>query len=140
MCGLHARDGTNGQSVQVGPFETALLGILGEFYTGNVFPIFVGAFGEVNEDASKLITKQARLTAKTDFGKSMSPLVVSHSKKGGAFPLPIMQSQFRRALGWMIARGQAQHLVYLCLLKQKATDGLDCHASSGILVHASTLL
>ena len=38
----------------------------------------------------------------------MSPLV-SHSRKGGAFP--IMQSQFRRALGCMIARGQAQHLL-----------------------------
>ena len=32
-----------------------------------------------------------------------------HSRKGGAFP--IMQSQFRRALGCMIARGQAQHLL-----------------------------
>ena len=94
-------DGTNGQ---VGPFEAAL----GTFYTGNVLPIVVGAFGEVNEDASKLITHLARLTAKTDFGKSMSPLV-SHSRKGGAFP--IMQSQFRRALGCMIARGQAQHLL-----------------------------
>ncbi|EJK74911.1 hypothetical protein THAOC_03383, partial [Thalassiosira oceanica] len=69
-------DGTNGQ---VGPFETAL----GEFYTGNVLPVAVGAFSEVNEDASKLITRLARLTAKTDFGKSMSPLV-SHSRKGGA--------------------------------------------------------
>ncbi|EJK69535.1 hypothetical protein THAOC_09197, partial [Thalassiosira oceanica] len=44
----------------------------------------------INEDASKLITKLARLTAKTDFGKSMSPLV-THSRKGGAFP--IMQSK-----------------------------------------------
>ena len=82
---------------------------LDTFYTGNVLPFVVGAFGEVNEDASKLITKLARLTAKTDFGKSMSPLVSSHSRKGGAFP--IMQSQFRRALGCMIARGQAQHLL-----------------------------
>ena len=39
-------DGTTGQ---VGPFEAAL----GTFYTGNAFPIVVGAFGEVNEDASK---------------------------------------------------------------------------------------
>ncbi|EJK75720.1 hypothetical protein THAOC_02549 [Thalassiosira oceanica] len=70
---------------QVGPFEEAL----GQFHTGNVFPIVAGAFGEVNEDASKLVTNLARLTAKTDFGKSMSPLV-SHSRKGGAFP--IMQS------------------------------------------------
>ena len=60
----------------VGPFEAAI----GEFHTGNVFPIVVGAFGEVNEDGSKLIKKLARLTAKTDFGKSMSPLV-SHSGK-----------------------------------------------------------
>ncbi|EJK58006.1 hypothetical protein THAOC_21901, partial [Thalassiosira oceanica] len=94
-------DGTNGQ---VGPFEEALK----QFHTGNVFPIAAGAFGEVNEDASKLIANLARLTAKTDFGKSMSPLV-SHSRKGGAFP--IMQSQFRRALGCLIARGQAQHLL-----------------------------
>ncbi|EJK71557.1 hypothetical protein THAOC_06984 [Thalassiosira oceanica] len=52
-------DGTNGQ---VGPFEEAL----GQFHTGNVFPIVAGAFGEVNEDASKLVTNLARLTAKTD--------------------------------------------------------------------------
>ena len=89
-------DGTNGQ---VGPFEEAL----GKFHTGNAFPIVAGAFGEVNEDASKLVTNLARLTAQTDFGKSMSPLV-SHSRKGGAFP--IMLSQFRRALGCLIARGQ----------------------------------
>ena len=61
--------------------------------------------GTFNEDANKLIKKLARLTAKTDFGKSMSPLV----RKGDAFP--IMQSQFRRALGCMIARGQAQYLL-----------------------------
>ncbi|EJK58118.1 hypothetical protein THAOC_21781, partial [Thalassiosira oceanica] len=65
-------DGTNGQ---VGPFEEAL----GQFHTGNVFPIVAGAFSEVNEDASKLITNLARLTAKTDFGKSMSPLATSHA-------------------------------------------------------------
>ncbi|EJK54624.1 hypothetical protein THAOC_25730 [Thalassiosira oceanica] len=94
-------DGTNGQ---VRPFEEAL----GKFHTGNFFPIVAGAFGEVNEDASKLVTNLARLTAKTDFGKSLSPLV-SQSRKGGAFP--IMQSQFRRALGCLIARGQAQHLL-----------------------------
>ena len=92
----------------VGPFGQAL----GEFYTtSNVFPFVVGAFGEVNEDASKLITKLVCPTAKTNFGKSMSPLV-SHSRKGGAFP--IMQSQYWRALGCMIAsivRGQAQHLL-----------------------------
>jgi len=35
--------------------------------------------------------------------------IASHSRKGGAFP--IMQSQFRRALGCLIARGQAQHLL-----------------------------
>ena len=50
-------DGTNGQ---VGPFEAAL----GTFYTGNILPIVVGAFGEVNEDASKLITHLARLAAR----------------------------------------------------------------------------
>ena len=57
----------------------------------------------INEDASKLITKLARLTAKTDFGKSMSPLV-THSRKGGAFP--IMQSQFRRCRRVLNSRGQ----------------------------------
>ena len=66
-------------------FEEAL----GRFHTGNAFPVVAGAFGEVNEDASKLVTQLARLTAKTDLGKMMSPLV-SHSRKGGAFP--IMQS------------------------------------------------
>ncbi|EJK63348.1 hypothetical protein THAOC_15993 [Thalassiosira oceanica] len=49
-------DGTNGQ---VGPFEEAL----GQFHTGNVIPIVAGAFSEVNEDASKLITNLAQLTA-----------------------------------------------------------------------------
>ena len=48
------------------------------------------------------------LPAKTDFGKSMSPLV-SHSRRGGAFP--IMQSQLLRALGCLTARRQAQHLL-----------------------------
>ncbi|EJK52587.1 hypothetical protein THAOC_28120 [Thalassiosira oceanica] len=39
------------------------------------FPLLaIGAFGEVSEDASKLVTNLAHLTAKTDFGKSMSPL------------------------------------------------------------------
>ena len=71
-------DGTNGQ---VGPFEAAL----GTVHTRNAFPIVVGSVDDVNEeDASKLITKLARLTTKTDCGKSMSPLV-SHSRKGGAF-------------------------------------------------------
>ena len=68
------------------------------------------SFGEVNEDASKLITNLVahRLTAKTDFGKSMSPLI-SHSRKGGAFP--IMQSVPVQACPRMhVARGQAQHL------------------------------
>ena len=41
--------------------------------------IVADAFGEVNEDTSKLIMKLARLTAKTDFGKPMSPLIVIHS-------------------------------------------------------------
>ena len=68
-------DGTNGQ---VGPFEAAL----GTFYTGNVLPIVVGAFGEVNEYASKLITQPScSLTAKTDFGKSMMPLATSQPQQ-----------------------------------------------------------
>ncbi|EJK53934.1 hypothetical protein THAOC_26535 [Thalassiosira oceanica] len=41
--------------------------------TGNALPVAVGAFSEVNEDASKLITRLARLTAKTDFGKPPRP-------------------------------------------------------------------
>ena len=96
-------DGTNGQ---VGPFEEAL----GQFHTGNVYCSYCcrRVRRSQREDASKLVTNLARLTAQTDFGKSMSPLV-SHSRKGGAFP--IMLSQFRRALGCLIARGQAQHLL-----------------------------
>ena len=82
-------DGTDGQ---VGPFEAAL----GTFYTGNALPFVVGAFGKVNEDASKLITKLARLTAKTDFGKSMLPLHSQHNRKRGAFP--IIQFQFKPTL------------------------------------------
>ncbi|EJK66729.1 hypothetical protein THAOC_12321 [Thalassiosira oceanica] len=52
---------------QVGPFEEEALG---QFHTGNIFhPIVAGVFSEVHEDASKLVTNLARLTAKTDFGK-----------------------------------------------------------------------
>ncbi|EJK53201.1 hypothetical protein THAOC_27416 [Thalassiosira oceanica] len=69
-------DGTNGQ---VGPFEEALLD--NSTLATHVFPILAGAFGEVNEDASKLVTNLARLTAKTDFGKSMSPLVTATAGK-----------------------------------------------------------
>ncbi|EJK62931.1 hypothetical protein THAOC_16440 [Thalassiosira oceanica] len=49
------RDGTNGQ---VGPFEMAL----GEFYTGNVFPIVVGAFGE----HGKLIKQRRTIIVDTE--------------------------------------------------------------------------
>lgn len=63
----------------LGVWERVLL------YTGNDFPIVAGAFGKVNEDASKLITKLARLTAKTNFGKLTSPLV-SHSRAGKGAP------------------------------------------------------
>ena len=58
--------------------------------------IVADAFGEVNEDASKLIMKLARLTAKTDFGKPMSPLVIhsnsSRKEGGGTFPQSCSQS------------------------------------------------
>ncbi|EJK43855.1 hypothetical protein THAOC_37660, partial [Thalassiosira oceanica] len=74
-------DGTNGQT---GPFEEAL----GQFYTGNVFPIVAGAVGEVNEAASKLVTNLARLTAKTDFGKLMSPLESPSELLGGTHVAP----------------------------------------------------
>ena len=47
--------------------------------------------------------------AKTDFGNHCRHYDSQHSRKMGAFP--IMQPQFRRALGSMIARGQAQHLL-----------------------------
>ena len=49
--------------------------------------------------SSKFVTKPARLTAKTDFGKSYvtTSQPKQDSRKGGAFP--ILQSQFRHALG-----------------------------------------
>ncbi|EJK47261.1 hypothetical protein THAOC_34031 [Thalassiosira oceanica] len=68
-------DGTNGQvgpTIRGGPWTIP--------HTGNVFLIVAGAFSEVNEDASKLVTNLARLTAKTDFGKSMSPLAATAGK------------------------------------------------------------
>ena len=97
-------DGTDGQ---VGPFEAAL----GTFYTGNALPFVVGAFGKVNEDASKLITKLARLTAKTDFGKSMLPLHSQPQQERGCLPNHAVPVQAHPRIGSMIARGQAQHLL-----------------------------
>jgi hypothetical protein len=64
-------DGTTGI---MGPFEAAH----GRFFTGQVIPLVVGAFGDVNEALEKVLkrvaTKVAAAAAETD-GLTISPLI-----------------------------------------------------------------
>jgi hypothetical protein len=86
----------------VGPFEAAEK----RFFRGQVIPICTGWFGEVNKDYKTLITKLAQEAAAGDNGMRISPLVNS-DRKGGAFQ--IMLLQFRRAIGFVVVRGNAKH-------------------------------
>jgi hypothetical protein len=92
-------DGSNGV---VGPFEAAQQLFIG----GQVVPLVVGAFGDVNKDLEKMLRTLAKCAAAGEDGMSISPLR-NLDKKGGAFA--IMHSQFRRALGVTIVRDMANH-------------------------------
>ncbi|EJK62192.1 hypothetical protein THAOC_17205, partial [Thalassiosira oceanica] len=89
-----------------GPFETAL----GEFYTGNALPVAVGAFSEVNEDASKLITGLARLTAKTDFGNYLCDATtrVRFSDERASIDIDLRGSRTPRDVGVEACRAQSR--------------------------------
>ena len=86
----------------VGPFEAAQ----GRFIGGQVVPLVVGAFGEVNKDFEKVLKTLAKLAAAGEDGMSISPLR-NLDRKGGAYV--IMLQQFRRALGVTVVRGMAKH-------------------------------
>ena len=92
----------NGDNGIVGPFESAQKRFIG----GQVIPLVVGPFGEVNKDFEKVLKTLARLAAAGEDGMSISPLR-NTDRKGGAFI--IMLQQFRRALGVMVVRGMANH-------------------------------
>ena len=92
-------DGRNGI---VGPFEAAQ----SQFFGGQVIPVVVGAFGEVNKDFEKMLRTLAKLASSGEDGMSISPLR-NLDKKGGAFA--IMHHQFRRAVGVTIVRDMANH-------------------------------
>ena len=88
----------NGDNGIVGPFESAQKRFIG----GQVIPLVVGPFGEVNKDFEKVLKTLARLAAAGEDGMSISQLC-NTDRKGGA--LIIMLQQFRRALGVMVVRG-----------------------------------
>ena len=100
----------------VGPFEAAQR----RFYRGQVIPLIFGAFGDINEDADKIIRRLAREAASGDDGMTISPLV-NTDRKGGAYP--IMLQQFRRIIGVGIVRGQAKHkLARLHYVRETAAE------------------
>eukprot|EP00956_Cyclotella_meneghiniana_P017394 scaffold28306_cov69-Cyclotella_meneghiniana.AAC.3 len=78
----------NGDNGIVGPFESAQKRFIG----GQVIPLVVGPFGEVNKDFEKVLKTLARLAAAGEDGMSISPLR-NTDRKGGAFI--IMLQQFR---------------------------------------------
>ena len=86
----------------VGPFEAAQ----GRFIGGQVVPLVVGAFGEVNKDFEKVLKTLAKLAAAGEDGMSISPLR-NLDRKGGAYVIRLQQ--FRRALGVTVVRGMANH-------------------------------
>ena len=116
-------DGTNGIT---GPFQTAQ----GRFYRGQIIPVCVGWFGEINQDFKQIIKIVAKAAASGDCGMTISPLI-NTDRKGGAFP--IMLQQFRRAIGVAIVRGQANHklarLHYVRATKEEAAS--TCNANHG---------
>ena len=92
----------DGSNNIVGPFEAAQ----SQFIGGQVIPLIVGAFGDVNTDFENMLRTLAKLAAAGEEGMSISPLR-NLDKKGGAFV--IMNHQFRRALGVSIVRDMANH-------------------------------
>ena len=97
-----ADSGSDGTGDVVGPFEA----VEARFFRGEVIPVCVGWFGEINRDYEILLKKLAREAATGDEGMRISPLVNS-DRKGGA--LQIMLQQFRRYVGVAIVRGNAKH-------------------------------
>jgi hypothetical protein len=116
-------DGTAGIT---GPFEAAQ----GRFFTGQVIPLVVGAFGEVNEELEKVLKRVAKAAAAETDGLSISPLI-NTDRKGGAFR--IMHQQFRRAIGCAIIRGQAKltlgRLHYVRATREEAASVSKSHHS-----------
>eukprot|EP00956_Cyclotella_meneghiniana_P013488 scaffold19546_cov65-Cyclotella_meneghiniana.AAC.5 len=85
----------------VGPFESAQKRPIG----GQVIPLVVRPFEEVNKDFEKVLKTLSRLAAAGEDGMSISPLLLNTDRKGGAFI--IMLQQFMRALGVMVVGGMA---------------------------------
>ena len=85
-----------------------------------MIPLIFGAFGDINEDADKIIRRLAREAASGDDGMTISPLV-NTDRKGGAYP--IMLQQFRRIIGVGIVRGQEKHkLARLHYVRETAAE------------------
>eukprot|EP00956_Cyclotella_meneghiniana_P027992 scaffold64216_cov67-Cyclotella_meneghiniana.AAC.1 len=93
----------NGENGIVCPFESAQKRFIG----GQVIPLVVGPFGEVNQDFEKVLKTLARLAAAGEDGMSSISPLCNTDRKGGAFI--IMLQQFRRALGVVVVRGMANH-------------------------------
>ena len=108
------------------PFETAQ----GRFLTGQVIPLVVGAFGDVNEALEKVLKQVAKAAAATTDGLTISPLI-NTDRKGGAFR--IMHQQFRRAIGCATVRGQAKltlgRLHYVRATREEAASVCKSHHS-----------
>ena len=84
-------DGTTGIT---GPFEAAQ----GRFFTGQVIPLVVGAFGEVNEALEKVLKRVAKAAAAGTDGLTISPLINDqHRQKGRSFSnhAPAIQTSHR---------------------------------------------
>ena len=117
----------DGEQGIVGPFEAAA----GRFVGGQVIPLVAGWFGEVNKDFEKVISVLARHAAASDDGLTISPLI-NTDRKGGAYP--IMHSQFRRAIGVAIVRGNAQlkqrRLHFVRATRREAAEAYNAHSSN----------
>jgi hypothetical protein len=114
------------------PFETAQ----GRFLTGQVIPLVVGAFGDVNEELEKVLKQVAKAAAAGTEGLTISPLI-NTDRKGGAFQ--IMHQQFRRAIGCATVRGQAKltlgRLHYVRATREEAASVCKSHHSDNRYGH-----
>jgi hypothetical protein len=75
-------DGTTG--ILMGPFEAAQ----GRFFTGQVIPLVVGAFGDVNEALEKVLKQVAKVAAAETDGLTISPLINTEWSKDTVIQLP----------------------------------------------------
>ena len=76
-----------GGASDVGSFEVSF----GRFYKGGVIPLVAGWFGEINRDFEQTIVALAKEMAASDFGRPLSPLMITE-KKGGAFLIMLYNS------------------------------------------------